>query len=682
MQRNFINVIIKLFIVLCIFFISDVLVLSQNDVMMQAFYWDVPVDDLNKNGAWWDTLTFKADDLKEAGFTALWVPSPSKGNWGIWDMGYGIYDHYDLGNYYQKGSRETRFGSRLELEKMIAAMHDMTNGAQRIDLYADIILNHIYGSDDNLESNPAVKRYVFDEAFRHNKQFVPYPANEITWRLSNAKAGNYHIKIKSYNQDYSKLIGERGYDFQIDYAGTGFSYQHIWEMEPNDGMGQYNIFPGSGFTVRGFAHYKNDVDEYLVKLDADADVILKLTARETDGSTWNWGDQTQGFYPFEIWYNRENLAPSRLEAYTNTKITYSLHNGRGEKNYSWDYSHFHPSDEHDWLGDWGSDDEIISNTKGYGNDLNTFSETVQERMNDWGKWLVEEVGFDGFRLDFVRGFQELYAASWVNNLPEIDGNQRFVVGEYWGSGSRIQKWVNKMAELGANVNCFDFPLKATLTDLCNGNAGFDMRKLHNAGLVRDNLGSNLPGTYVVTFIDNHDTGKEHDQWVTKDWHMGYAYILTHEGRPCVFYPHFFGVTLKDFSNNNKEVEIPSLLQQEIRKLMFIRKTYLDGTIAVLSQLGNPFPENDVSDVYVARRQGNGSKKGAIIVINNANTTKGLWVDTTPTGWDDFSNCVLVNAFDETQFSRVDNNGRVWVEAPPRGYAIYVLNDEYVKCDLL
>ena len=92
---------------------------AQNDAMMQAFYWNVPVNVSTLHGSWWDTLNSKATMLKNAGITGLWVPCPAKGNWGITDMGYGIYDHYDLGNYFQKGSTETRFGSRQALTNML-----------------------------------------------------------------------------------------------------------------------------------------------------------------------------------------------------------------------------------------------------------------------------------------------------------------------------------------------------------------------------------------------------------------------------------------------------------------------------------------------------------------------------------------------------------------------------------
>ena len=65
--------------------------IAQNDVMMQAFYWDVPVDATNLNGTWWDNLKNKSTTLKNAGITGIWVPSAAKGNFGIWDMPFKDY---------------------------------------------------------------------------------------------------------------------------------------------------------------------------------------------------------------------------------------------------------------------------------------------------------------------------------------------------------------------------------------------------------------------------------------------------------------------------------------------------------------------------------------------------------------------------------------------------------------
>src|SRR5262249_36203199 len=109
--------------------VSGQRLIAQSDVMMQAFYWNVPVNEAGKNGYWYDTISSKIPALKTAGIKALWMPPPSKGNWGISDMGYGIFDHYDLGAYNQKGSTETRFGSKSELLSLLSTAHSTTGGA-------------------------------------------------------------------------------------------------------------------------------------------------------------------------------------------------------------------------------------------------------------------------------------------------------------------------------------------------------------------------------------------------------------------------------------------------------------------------------------------------------------------------------------------------------------------------
>jgi alpha-amylase len=61
---------------------------AQNDAMMQAFYWNVPVDEANLNGTWWDNLANKANELKDAGITGILDSSPIKRELG--DCRYGI----------------------------------------------------------------------------------------------------------------------------------------------------------------------------------------------------------------------------------------------------------------------------------------------------------------------------------------------------------------------------------------------------------------------------------------------------------------------------------------------------------------------------------------------------------------------------------------------------------------
>lgn len=671
-KKNF-----SVLLILLLFLSSNLTnIYSQNDVMMQAFYWNVPTDTTNKNGSWWDTLSVKASSLSSAGFTGLWVPPPSKGNWGIADMGYGLFDHYDLGNYNQKGSTETRFGSRSELNSMITALHN-----NNVKVYADIILNHIYGGEPEREANPSVKSYVFLEAYTNGSQHTPYPTNEITWKIPNASAGDYYIQIVGYQLNWAASETERGYDVYIDWTGAGSNGTDTWESEPNNGSGQYNIFPGSGRTVRGHSASTSDIDEFKITLSSAHDIIIKLIAKKEVFNPWDWvwADQINGYYPKNIWYNGNNLAQTTLQALTMTGIDYVTHTGTGEPNYSWTYSDFHPVDSNDWLGNGGTNDEIITNTKWFGNDLNTFGTTVQTRLKDWGYWLANTVGFDGFRLDFVRGFQISFAADWIKYLPLLSGSQRFIVAEYWGNSQVIHDWVTGVASNGADADAFDFPLKFTITDMCNKNQyDFNMAWLNHSGMIRNNTGQALSGTSVVTFAENHDSGKESDKWIWQDWKMAYSYMLTHEGKPCVFYPHYYGITQVDNHNPNTTVTAPASLRTDINKLIQVRKNYLGGVISVLSEVGNPYPSADTYNVYVARRQGNGTRDGAIVVINNHGTnTKGLWVDSSPSGFSNWANTVLVNAYDPNETTQVYSDGRVYVSAPARGYKVWVKQSDYI-----
>ncbi len=106
-------------------------------VMMQAFYWDVPA-----GGTWWDHLNTKVADWSTAGFSSIWLPPVSKAQNGAYSMGYDPFDYYDFGEYNQKGSIETRFGSKNELLTLINSAHQ--NG---LNVIADIVINHNSGGD-------------------------------------------------------------------------------------------------------------------------------------------------------------------------------------------------------------------------------------------------------------------------------------------------------------------------------------------------------------------------------------------------------------------------------------------------------------------------------------------------------------------------------------------------------
>ncbi len=62
----------------------------ENKMILQAFEWELSADATH-----WQNLTEKAQEFKEMGFSAIWLPPAYKGSKGIQDTGYGVYDYYD-----------------------------------------------------------------------------------------------------------------------------------------------------------------------------------------------------------------------------------------------------------------------------------------------------------------------------------------------------------------------------------------------------------------------------------------------------------------------------------------------------------------------------------------------------------------------------------------------------------
>lgn len=109
----------------------------KNQTMMQYFEWDLPADKVL-----WKRCKVQAECLKEAGITKVWLPPAYKGMNGANDVGYGVYDTYDLGEFDQKGSVETKYGSKEEYLEAVKALQK--NG---IEVLADVVLNHMMGAD-------------------------------------------------------------------------------------------------------------------------------------------------------------------------------------------------------------------------------------------------------------------------------------------------------------------------------------------------------------------------------------------------------------------------------------------------------------------------------------------------------------------------------------------------------
>ncbi|XP_023928051.2 alpha-amylase 3, chloroplastic isoform X1 [Quercus suber] len=171
-------------------------------------------------------------------------------------------------------------------------------------------------------------------------------------------------------------------------------------------------------------------------------------------------------------------------------------------------------------------------------------EFVRKDLKEWLCWLRKEIGYDGWRLDFVRGFWGGYVKDYIDASEPT-----FAVGEFWDSLSytygemdhnqdahrqRIIDWINAT---NGNAGAFDVTTKGIL------HAALERCEYWR---LSDSKGK-PPGVVgwwpsrAVTFIENHDTGSTQGHWRFPGGKemQGYAYILTHPGTPTVFHDHIF-----------------------------------------------------------------------------------------------------------------------------------------------
>lgn len=263
------------------------------------------------------------------------------------------------------------------------------------------------------------------------------------------------------------------------------------------------------------------------------------------------------------------------------------------------------------------------------------------------RWLVEEIGFDGFRYDFVKGYgaMTITAIQEYRYLREGVPFMPYGVAEHWDSAHVIEQWVNATNFSNQNpVDAFDFPLREMLKALCD-QYGFSLRNF----ATWETLLQKQPQA-TVTFVENHDL-RDEGRPIVHDKLLAYSYILTHEGYPCVFWKDYFndGLALADTPHG-------------INALIQVHETLAGGETQRLWL---------DDDFYVMQRPGFGDKSGLVYVLNNRGEWHGTWVNTrwgdaelVPVAW--WSGRELNQP--HTQHS--DPQGRVQLWAPPRGYVVY------------
>jgi len=159
-------------------------------------------------------------------------------------------------------------------------------------------------------------------------------------------------------------------------------------------------------------------------------------------------------------------------------------------------------------------------------DLDHTSVNVQKNVNAYLDFLKNDLGYTGFRYDFVKG----YAAKYVGQY-NATAQPTFSVGECWDGYPTITAWIEGTRTNGTIQSAaFDFPMKYNINDAFDGG---NWSKLNTSTLAA----STDYRRYGVTFIDNHDTYKDGGA-LKAHIEAAHAYLLAMPGTPCVFLRHW------------------------------------------------------------------------------------------------------------------------------------------------
>lgn len=649
---------------------------SAQDFMLQSWYWDYPKTCEAYN--WADTLKAKVPQLQN-NFNYVWLPPLPRASFGNCSNGYDPKDLYDLGEY---GGGATGFGTRTDLNELIAAF------GSNIKAVADVVYNHRDGGDP--EQNTAVEGWIENmNCTKVNNGDQPFPADRYRCVLplggsSNNGAGDYYFKFRSaskhpnyYGRVYKVYMitetkGYAGLSTQLETEGTTCSGG--CSSTGNGGCDCGQCSDATPLTLgRSLAATIDNVGSCSGSCGVDE---FKLTLSSADFNAagdnlyifLDTGGVYSDVYISGLWSaSRSADIQSEIQYQTYTDFT-DMPSNQGEMN----HLNFKPNGnptkldgDWDWLWFFYDYDQDVASTR--------------TALFDWTRWLWTNVGIRGYRMDAVKHFPHSFVNGLMNNLQSNGISPGVVVGEFFDTNPySLRTWIdNANAHSNATpVRAFDFGLRAALKSACD-QFGYDVRNVFSSGIVDGTgAGGNSYGFKTITFVNNHDY-RDAGQPVQNDPMLAYAYILTNNqvGMPCVFYPEYFGKSVPNYPNVN--------LRTPINDLISIHKNYIFGSNKrdYLSRIGTGYYANYSSGypntTLFYQLAGGVAGKDLLVAINFAGepltVEHQINADLDANG----SNMPVNTPFNEltanssTPILTVNNQYRVTFTLPARSYAVWV-----------
>lgn len=166
-------------------------------------------------------------------------------------------------------------------------------------------------------------------------------------------------------------------------------------------------------------------------------------------------------------------------------------------------------------------------------DLDHKSANVNRCVKAYLDFLLNDLGYAGFRYDMVKGYSASFTADYNSAV-----NPTFSVGEYWDGTTSIRNWINGTNKLSA---AFDFQFRYRVRDAINQNNWTLLSASSESAAGKPLIYDKDYQQYAVTFVENHDTERRANSAqdpIKADTLAANAFMLAMPGTPCVFYKHW------------------------------------------------------------------------------------------------------------------------------------------------
>lgn len=242
----------------------------KKKTVLQAFWWDYKNNHFPNS--WANYLVDLAPRLRQMGVDAVWIPPTIKNqDFGEKGVGYAPFDHYDLGDKFQKNDATTRVGTKDELLRMIAVLH-----ANGIEVIQDIVPNHVIGAgsdngggglDPQAPEAPCTDKW---KNFRYSSWDTPALDNSASLYLS--KNGRWHKNHQNFHPiidcNFCNLcdpndnpICWQGFGPDISYDDCAYGYSSNATYNPDQTT--YSPYLNGGIG-NGNGYMRKNMREWLV----------------------------------------------------------------------------------------------------------------------------------------------------------------------------------------------------------------------------------------------------------------------------------------------------------------------------------------------------------------------------------------------------------------------------------